>query len=214
MNLNNYQQKPKNSTIYTPPEVSQFIFNLLKDKLEDKWEPGLIFDPCSGSGSLLAPWKRAGYETWGNDNDIQLKKELINSHLDFLTSEKVRDWVRLLDNQKPSLILCNPPFNGYYPKLGSEVWLDKIIELFGKEVPIVLFAPIGFCLNMTLQSKRLEKFHNGTYPPISSIITLPKNIFPGVIFHSEILIFNISGLQPHYFFQPHQANRTENPNLS
>jgi type I restriction-modification system DNA methylase subunit len=49
---NNYHLKPKNSTIYTPPEVSQFIFELLKDKiLKDK----LILDPCSGRGSLLAP---------------------------------------------------------------------------------------------------------------------------------------------------------------
>ncbi|CAI2191415.1 18610_t:CDS:2, partial [Funneliformis geosporum] len=28
----NYHSKPKNSTIYTPPAVSQFIFELLKDK--------------------------------------------------------------------------------------------------------------------------------------------------------------------------------------
>jgi hypothetical protein len=66
-------------------------------------------------------------------------------------------------------------------------------------VPIVLFVPAGFCLNLTLESKRFEKFNNGTYPPIASQITLPKNIFPGVIFHSEILIFNVNGLKAHYF---------------
>ena len=47
---NNYHLKPKNSNIYTPPEVSQFIFELLKDKIAKK---GVILDPCSGQGSLF-----------------------------------------------------------------------------------------------------------------------------------------------------------------
>jgi type I restriction enzyme M protein len=101
---------------------------------------------------------------------------------------------------KPQLILCNPPFNGYGQKLGSEVWLEKIIELFGRDIPVALFVPAGFCLNLTLESERHRKFDQGEYPPISSRITLPKNIFPSVVFHSEILIFNIPNLQPHYFY--------------
>jgi type I restriction-modification system DNA methylase subunit len=52
MNLNNYHQKPKLSTIYTPQEVSQFIFKLLKDKINKE---GIILDPCGGQGSLLKP---------------------------------------------------------------------------------------------------------------------------------------------------------------
>ncbi|CAG8851340.1 39626_t:CDS:2, partial [Gigaspora margarita] len=44
-NRNNYHLKPKNSTIYTPSEVSEFIFNLLKDKIIN----GVILDPCSGT---------------------------------------------------------------------------------------------------------------------------------------------------------------------
>jgi type I restriction-modification system DNA methylase subunit len=51
---NNYHQKPKSSTIYTPKEVSQFIFELLKDKIPNqKGYP--ILDPCCGQGSLLEP---------------------------------------------------------------------------------------------------------------------------------------------------------------
>jgi hypothetical protein len=61
---------------------------------------------------------------------------------------------------------------------------------------------VGFCANLTPESKRFKKFHNGTYPKIVSRISLPKNIFAGVIFHSEILIFNIKGLEPHYFYKP------------
>jgi type I restriction-modification system DNA methylase subunit len=49
---NNYHLKPKNSNIQTPLAVSQFIFNLLKDKIP----PGsLILDPCVGEGNLLKP---------------------------------------------------------------------------------------------------------------------------------------------------------------
>jgi hypothetical protein len=71
-------------------------------------------------------------------------------------------------------------------------------------VPIVLFTPIGFRLNLTLQSPRHKKLSEGIYPPITSQITLPKNIFAGVKFHSEILIFNIPGLENHYFYKPHE----------
>jgi len=199
---NNYHTKPKNSTIYTPKEVSQFIFELLKDKIPQN---GLIFDPCCGRGSLLSPWKHTSlynFSTVGHDINTSVYWFNNSEHprlggYDFLLAEKSK----VNENFKPSLILCNPPFNGYYPKLAPEVWLDKIIELFGKDVPIVLFAPIGFLMNLTLKSKRHEKFENGIYPPIVSRITLPKNIFPDVIFHSEILIFNIKGLEPHYFYQ-------------
>lgn len=186
---NNYHQKPKSSTIYTPPSVSQFIFELLKDKVKR----GTIFDPCSGQGSLLAPWKKTGYQTWGIDIDPSSNAD---AKTDFFTCYSD------LWNDEVSLVLCNPPFNGMAPKLAPEVWLDKIIELFGKEVPIILFAPIGLRICNSLKGKRWTKWVNGTYPPINSIISLPRTIFPKVEFHSEILIFNIPNLQPHYFFYP------------
>lgn len=189
---NNYHLKPKSSNIYTPQEVSQFIFELLKDKIPKE---SLILDPCSGQGSLLSFWKEAGYPTWGIDIDLD---STANAKTDFFTIKPYQsEW-----NLEVNLILCNPPFNGYGNKLGSEVWLDKIIELFGKDIPIVLFAPMGFRLNGKQNGKRWNKFISSKYPPISSIISLPRDIFTGVEFHSEILIFNIQGLKPHYFYQP------------
>jgi len=203
--------KPKNSTIYTPKEVSEFIFELLRDK---PFKPlhNLIYDPCSGTGNLLEPWKKAGYDTWGNDIDQELFKQgLTNSYYDFLNI--IFKWsggfslepgtVRI--KEFPKLVICNPPFNGMKPKLAPELWLDKIIELFGKDVPIVLFAPIRMRLCSQKTSPRYQKWTNGTYPPISSIISLTtKDTFPKVDFFSEILIFNIQGLEPHYFFKPHE----------
>ena len=47
---NNYRLKPKPSNIYTPLAVSQFIFELLRDKVK-----GTVLDPCCGQGSLLNP---------------------------------------------------------------------------------------------------------------------------------------------------------------
>jgi hypothetical protein len=87
-----------------------------------------------------------------------------------------------------------------------EIWFDQIIKLFGKDIPLVFFAPIGFRLNSTLTSSRYLKFANGIYPNITSQIALTRDIYnlePNnrkTEFHSEILIFNIPHLQPHYFF--------------
>ena len=190
---NNYHLKPKSSNIQTPLEVSQFIFELLRDKIERG-----IFDPCCGEGNLLKPWKEAGYNTVGNDI-INIENRSFKNSIDY-DIDFLHNWTKSVVPSR-NLILCNPPFNGYGSKLGSEVWLDKIIELFGKDISIVLFVPIGFRLNLTLKSKRWLKLTNGTYPSISSLIALPKNIFPEVVFHSEILIFNIKGLKSHYFYR-------------
>ena len=214
---NNYHQKPKASDIQTPLKVSQFIFELLRNKVSKEER---ILDPCAGMGNLLTPWKKVGYNVIGIDLDKNspvfwsgndfLKEgserlfPALKDEIEYRTLEQIQKDTRKYYNI--GLILCNPPFNGYGGKLGSEVWLDKIIEIFGKETPIVLFVPAGFCLNLTLGSKRYLKFANGEYPPISSRITLPKNIFLEVLFHSEILIFNILNLEPHYFLSPDEKN--------
>lgn len=189
---NNYHLKPKASNIQTPLSVSQFIFELLRDKFPKK---SLVLDPCSGKGNLLEPWKDNGYPTWGIDIDPNSKAK---AKMDFFTLKPYEsEW-----NLEVNLVLCNPPFNGYKGKAAAEVWLDKIIELFGKDIPLVLFAPYNFRLPWKSDSKRLSKFLSGEYPPIASIISLPtKGLWEGVIFHSEILIFNVPNLQSHYFFK-------------
>jgi hypothetical protein len=82
--------------------------------------------------------------------------------------------------------------------------------LFGKDIPLVFFAPIGFRLNHTLTSKRYLKFADGIYPSIVSQIALTRDVYNlepqnrKTEFHSEILIFNIPNLKPHYFFNHHE----------
>jgi len=119
LSKNNYHLKPKSSTIYTPPAVSQFIFELLKDKIVKPSAAGkpAILDPCCGQGSLLAPWDNAKcYQTFGNDIDPNCLPGQI-SRMDFLKMKTSRG----LGIKRPILILCNPPFNGYGHQLGSEI---------------------------------------------------------------------------------------------
>ena len=116
----------------------------------------------------------------------------------------------------------NPPFNidnktkeyiqehyGGRPLL-PEVWLQKAIELFGKDMPVVMFTPYGFRLNQTEVSKRWLKFSSGEYPEITSIISLPKDVFDGILFHSGVLCFNLPKLKGHYFVR---TNRHEGAGL-
>jgi hypothetical protein len=199
---NNFYDDPKNSTVFTPSGVSQFIFDIVAKKI-DKTRP--VFDPCVGKGSLLHPFDDAGFQTVGLDIvDHGYKNTILDNFITFDAKQLIN----------PSLVIANPPFNidlrtkaiisehyGGRPLL-PEVWLQKIIALFGKDIPIVLFAPYGMRLNQSLSSKRWQKFTNGEYPKISSIIALPKDIYSDVLFHGEILIFNIPDLDPHYFYQP------------
>ena len=172
---------------------------------------GIIVDPCVGQGSLLKPWKSEGYEVMGIDIEHQ-----------GFPNTKVKNYLEVKKgdiDKKVSLVIMNPPFNidsktkqyikehyGGRPLL-PEVWFAKAIELFGSKVPIVMFTPYGFRLNQTVESKRWLKFVNEEYPPITSIISLPKDLFENILFHSEILIFNIDKLNGHYFVKDNKIGR-------
>jgi len=170
---NNYIKNPKRSDIETPLEIAEFIASL--------FDRDSVFDPCSGNGNLLKLFKERGYK---------IESCEIKSGCDFLKRKEKID---------AELIVCNPPFNlGVGKKLGSEVFLKKILELWRKDAAIVLFVPMGFRLNQRKTSKRWRWLRDSC-PPITSIISLPLDIFENVAFHSEILIFNAPALKPHYF---------------
>lgn len=196
---NNFYKTEKKATIYTPDKVSVFIYQITHTLISKK---SYILDPCVGKGSLLLPWKKAGWEVKG----IDIEKQGFEATIE-------ENYLKIVKGRfaKPSLVLMNPPFNidlktktyikehyGGRPLL-PEIWLMKALELFGSKVPIIMFTPYGFRLNQTEQSKRWQKFINQEYPSIKSIISLPKNVFANVLFHSEILLFNIAGLKAHYF---------------
>ncbi|MEW6514945.1 MAG: N-6 DNA methylase [Pseudomonadota bacterium] len=202
---NNFYDEQKKATVYTPDDLSLFLFKLLRPVFDK--DSISIFDPCVGKGSLLAPWKNDGFECIGTDIENQgfPRTRVAN----FLETKRAD----LKTKKRIGLVLMNPPFNidaktkqfikeNYSGRpLLPEVWLQKTIELFGTDIPIVMFTPYGFRLNQGSESKRLTKFMNGTYPPITSIVSLPKDVFPGVLFHSEVLMFNIQGVPPHQFYK-------------
>ena len=185
---NNYHKNQKNSTIYTPNSVSKYLYEILHTHIN----PKVILDPSIGQGSLIKPWRNKKCTIIGIDIDKRSK-----NYCDKFIHSKFED-VESWPHKIPDLILCNPPFNGAAGrKLYSEVFLRQIVGLFGNKVPVVLFAPMGFRLNLTVNSSRWNWLINTI--DISSIISLPKNCFNEVIFHTEILVFNVPKLKPHYF---------------
>ncbi len=197
---NNYHKKEKKSTIYTPMSLSWFIFNIIKDKIDKN---KIVLDPCVGSGRLLKPFQENNFSVMG----IDIKEQ------GFLNT-RIENYLAIKEGEidVPSIVIMNPPFNIegeikkyikiYYKgrPLLPELWMQKTIELFGKNIPMVLIAPYGLRLNQTTKSNRWQKFVNGVYPEIASIISLPNNMFDDILFHSEVLIFNISELKSHYFY--------------
>lgn len=201
MDRNNFYENEKVATVFTPDHVSEFLYSILHSTIRKN--SGIIFDPCVGRGALLKPWKRNGYRVQGVDIEHQgFAHTLVKNYLE-LQREEITERV--------ALVIMNPPFNidfktkryiqehyGGRPLL-PEVWLQKAIELFGKDVPIAMFTPYGFRLNQTEFSKRWLKFVSKEYPEITSIVSLPKDVFENVLFHSEVLIFNRPSLKGHYF---------------
>lgn len=198
---NNFYKHEKKATIFTPTHVSEFLYDLISPHI--KKSSGIVVDPCVGEGSLLHPWKRNGYGVMGIDIEQQgFPHTKVKNYLEVQKGE-IKEQV--------SLVIMNPPFNidsktktyikehyGGRPLL-PEVWFSKAVELFGRDVPIVMFTPYGFRLNQTVESKRWMKFVNEEYPPITGIVSLPKDVFENILFHSEVLIFNIHMPNGHYF---------------
>ena len=196
---NNYNKKRKKNSVSTPLWLSQFIFALLPEFHNNKF----ILDVGCGNGNLSYYFNIMGIDCKIYGIDIREEKTLLKSHnfyylqKDFFNIKK-KQWQIAF----PSLILCNPPFNDetgkYKKKLLPELFFKKIIELFGSDISIILFAPMGFRLNQKKSSSRY-KYIRDCGASLTSIISLPIDTFDNVLFHSEILIFNIFGLKPHYF---------------
>ena len=184
---NNFFDNPKNNVVYTPKSVSNFLHKIIYKVLK----PKIILDIGIGKGSLTKPFNKS--HIIGVDINPKSKRHcntFINSKF-----EDIEKWTY----KKPNLIMSNPPFNKEESRdLYPEVILRKIIELFGKRIPVVLFSPMGMRLNQRMTSKRWIWLRDKG-PEITSIISLPIDIFNDVEFHNEILIFNLPRLKPHYW---------------
>lgn len=197
---NDYHRNPKASAIYTPQGVAKFLYDTLKDASplgRQAQEAAVcrptfhtILDPAIGTGRLTDPWREG---RWIMGCDIEDKQPDCD---EFYHGRFEDQWEF---GHQPSLVLSNSPYNGAEGnKLYPEVFLAHVFELFGPTVPTVMFMPMGFRLNQRRRSKRF-RWCRDSGAKITSIISLPLDTFPNVEFHSEILIFNVRGIQPHYF---------------
>lgn len=185
---NPYWKDPKNSTIYTPDYVCRFLYSIIHPVIE----PKVILDPAIGRGALIECWRNTCLIV---GVDIDRKSERYADEFTCSRFEDIQAW----SLSYPDMVICNPPFNGADGrKLYPEVFLRQIIRLFGATVPIVLFAPMGFRLNQRKKSKRWQWVRDNG-PEITSIVSLPLDVFDNVKFHSEILMFNIPTVKPHYW---------------
>jgi len=155
------------------------ICNLLSTLIKRHYNPTCILDPCSGDRRLT------------KDFDCNIINYEIKEGTDFLKETNKIDC---------DFVIMNPPFNigGTGRKLAVEVFIDKILNLVDNTIPIIMICPMGFRLNQRVTSKRWRKIRD-QYPPITSIISLPLDIFEDTLFHCEIICFNCNLFDPHYF---------------
>ena len=173
----NHSTNPRPTKISTPAGISRFLHEIISAKYSIR----TILDPCSGEGSLTLPW-----------NGVKVIAFELTQGTDFLAHD---------GRIACDLVLCNAPFNNDMTDnkvFVPELFLKKILEVVGHTTPIVLFAPMGMRLNQEKVSRRF-RWMRDVAPQITSIVALPLNIFPNVIFHAEILLFNMPRLNPHYF---------------
>lgn len=215
-------ENTKNHTIFTAPAVCKWLAEILKEEIP---EGGVLFDPAIGSGNLLDPF----------DNVIKMGADIedfgatVNSFLegDFL------DW-EIGDYSAPDLTLINPPYNhteASRKKWGRSTLLPELFathcfKLFGNDMKMILFTPMGLRLNTRCYTpKNGERYRNirDNWGEITSIVSLPLDCFPNPDFdpesdiarrnpgkgimksnikrketQQEILFFNMPNLKPHY----------------
>lgn len=218
---NRYFDNTKNHTIFTPPPLCNWLKEILEPELS-KIE--FIFDPAVGSGNLLHPFK--GKTLLGCD--IEDFQPNINQFWqdDFLT------WRGNFPTM--DLVIMNPPYNHTKEtrkkwgrsSLLPELFAAKCFELWGKDLKLIMFTPMGFRLNTRCSTRKQgDRYRNirDKFGSITSIVTLPLDVFPNPDFdpekdevrrnpkkkiyasnikrketQQEIIFFNMPKLEPHY----------------
>lgn len=159
----------------TPIDLCKMIYKLVNEV----YKPSKILDPCCGDKRLT------------HNFDCEIINYEIKDGKDFLLETEKIDC---------DLVIMNPPFNlgGSGRKLAVEVFMDKVLELVDKDIPIILITPMGYRLNQRYKSKRWKNMKDN-YPDITSIISLPLDCFENTLFHCEVLVYNLKLKKNHYF---------------
>lgn len=184
VNKNDYFNNRKDSTVYTPKEIADQLFDIIYPALQ----PSSVYDIGIGAGALSQPYRDRGVVVYGIDIECT---PAITHVENFLTTEYF---------PKVDLVISNPPFNhkesGLGRKLLPEVWLRRIFNAYGMQIPVMMIVPMGFRLNQRRKSARYQWLRDTN---ITSIVALPIDAFNGVAFHAEIIIWNVPNIRAHYF---------------
>lgn len=174
--------RPSNTA--TPPGICRFLHDVISPKYTVK----TILDPCAGRGNLTRPWRGCKVIAF--------------------EATKKRDFFACPDHIDCDLVLCNPPWSGGGRSTKSPIsmFLERILEVVPKRTPIVLITHWSFRMDQDKKSSRWRWLRDEC-PPISSTITLPHDIWSDAKVHSEILLFNMSKLKPHYFLPDEYLRR-------
>ena len=164
----------KRSDTPTDKRICNFLYKIISEH----YNPRKILDPCCGDKRLTELF------------NCEIINYEIKDGTDFLKEDNIIDC---------DFVIMNPPFNiGSGRQLAVEVFMDKVLSLVDNKIPIIMICPMGFRLNQKIKSKRWRKIRD-SYPEISSIISLPLDIFEDTLYHSEIICFNCDRFDPHYF---------------
>jgi len=172
-----YSGDPRPSAIHTPPGVCRYLYDLISPHYKVK----TILDPSSGAGALTRPWK--------------------GQKVIAFETARGQDFFACHGHVDCDLVLCNPPFNnesGEGRAFLPQSFLEQMLRVVAAKTPIVLVTPMGMRLNQRKTSVRWRWLRDHC-PAITSIISLPLDVFEKVLFHSEVLLFNMPKLKPHYF---------------
>ena len=187
---NNFFEKPKSSTIYTPAFLVEQIWDIVN---ESGIEIKSILDPSVGSGALVKGKESITFGIDIEDKSLPLRRFLCKKFEDTTEND--------FEGEDFDLVICNPPFNGHPSrKLYPEVFLRHITMAFG-DIPIVLITPPTLLSNQRIKSSRWKWIRENV--EISSILTLPIDIFEDVLVHSHVIFFNFprKNIKPHYFLK-------------
>jgi type I restriction enzyme M protein len=174
---NNYLESTKNHSIFTALPVCKWLDELIQPVLPKN---PTILDPCCGTGNLTLFFVNALIINCditdhgaGLDNFIQA---------DFL------DWKKDDKYEGIDLVMINPPYNHSVESrekwgktsLLPELFVDKCFELFGKNIKIILFTPMGLLLNTRCKTKKQGTRYRhirDDWGQITSIVSLPLDCF-------------------------------------
>lgn len=173
---NNYLKNSKDHSIFTPKPVCNWLKEILDPEMDNV---KTIFDPAVGSGNLLDPFT----------NVIKMGADItdFNPVVDSFHEGDYLDWPKG-DYGDIDLILTNPPFN-HSPEsrakwgrssLFPEMFADQSFKLFGKNIKMVLFAPMGLRLNTRCYTKKQgDRYRNirDNWGAITSIVSMPLDVF-------------------------------------